>query len=107
MNAFDPPDTLKLSIQRALLGEVSERLASLTCGLNGQHIRIRAYFSPRVTEQDIEQISGVAAQVIADFPGGFTIEETCSTVGDGEPQMLDFWAFARKPSDMGQQPDVR
>src|SRR5215467_4747945 len=39
MNAFDPLVTLKLSIQRAMLADVRERLVSLTCGLNGRHIQ--------------------------------------------------------------------
>jgi len=89
--------TLKLSIQRAVLGKVSERLVSLTCGLNGRHIQIRGYFSPKPTEEDVEQLQCLGAEVIADFPDGYTSEETCLAVADGEPKMLDFWAFMRKP----------
>ena len=96
MDAFDPLVTLKLSIQRAMLGEVSERLVSLTCGLNGRHIQIRGYFSPEANEEDLEQLQFVGAEVIADFPDGYTIEESCLAVADGEPEMLDFWAFMRK-----------
>jgi len=88
--------TLKLSIQRAMLGEISERLVSLTCGLKDRHIQIRGYFSRKPTEEDIEQLQCVGAEVIADFPDGFTSEETCLAVADGAPKMLDFWAFKRK-----------
>ena len=95
MDTFDPIVTLKLSIQTALLGEVSDRLVCLTCGLKGKHIQIRAYFSPKATEEDVEQIQVVGTEVIADFPEGYTIEETCASI-DGEPEMLDFWAFKRK-----------
>lgn len=96
MDAFDPTLTLKLSIQRALLGNVSERLVSLTCGLNGRRIEIRGYFFPRATQGDLEQLQCVGAEVIADFPDGYSIEENCESADDGEPQILDFWAFMRK-----------
>jgi hypothetical protein len=97
MSAFEPIPTLMLSIQRALLGEVTDRLVSLTCGLRGQHIQIRAYLSGNVTEEDIERIQFVGAEVIADFPEGYTIAEACVSVDAGEPEMLDFWAFQRAP----------
>ena len=95
MNTFEPLLTLKLSIQSALLGEVTDRLVRVTCGLKDRHIQIRAYFSGRVTEGDIERIQFVGAEVIADFPEGYTIDETAVSVDDGEPEMLDFWAFIR------------
>ena len=56
MSTFEPLLTLKLSVQVALLGEVTDRLVSVTCGLKDRHIQIRAYFSGRVTEEDIERI---------------------------------------------------
>jgi hypothetical protein len=59
MDTFDPALALKLSIQRALLGNVSDRLVSLTCGLQGRHIEIRAYFSPIATERDLEDLQCV------------------------------------------------
>jgi hypothetical protein len=45
MSTFEPLLTLKLSVQVALLGEVTDRLVSVTCGLKDRHIQIRAYFS--------------------------------------------------------------
>lgn len=95
MNTFDPLLTLKLSIQVALLGEVTDRLVRVTCGLKDRQIQVRAYFSGRVTEEDIERIQFVGTEVIADFPEGYTIDETAVSVDDGEPEMLDFWAFVR------------
>jgi hypothetical protein len=51
--------------------------------------------SGAVTEDDIARLQFVSAEVIADFPDGYTVEEGCSSVDDGEPEMLDFWAFHR------------
>jgi hypothetical protein len=95
MSTFEPLIILKLSIQRALLGEVTDRLIAVTCGLENRRIKIRAYVSGKVTEEDIERIQCVGAEVIADFPNGYTIDESSVSVDDGEPQMLDFWAFSR------------
>lgn len=96
MDTFNPVVTLKLSIQQALVGEVSDHLVSLTCGLRGRHIEIRGYFSPFPTEDDLEQLQFVGAEVIADFPEGYTIEERCVSADESEPEMLDFWAFKRR-----------
>lgn len=49
-----------------------------------------------VREDDVETLSYIAAEVIADFPDLYTIEETCLSADDGEPEMPDFWAFMRK-----------
>ena len=95
MNTFDPLRMLKLSIQTALLGEVTDRLIAVTCGLKERHIRVRAYVSGKVTEEDIERIQFVGTEVIADFPDGYKIDESVASVDDGEPEMLDFWAFVR------------
>src|SRR5690349_19875282 len=95
MNTFEPLLTLKLSVQVSLLGVVTDRLVSITCGLKDRHIQIRAYFSGRVTVEDIERIQSIGAEVIADFPEGYTIDETAVSIDDGEPEMLDFWAFIR------------
>jgi hypothetical protein len=95
MNDCTPLVTLKLSIQVALLGEVTERLVSVTCGLKDRHIQIKAYFSGKVTEEDLERMQSVGAEVIADFPEGYTIDESCASVNETNEEMLDFWAFRR------------
>jgi len=86
---------LKLSVQRALLGEVTPRLVSVTCGLSGHVVQVRCYFSGRITAEDTETVSRIAGEVIADFPEGYSIEESCRSTEDESQQMLDFWAFVR------------
>jgi hypothetical protein len=44
---------------------------------------------------DIERIQSVGAEVIADFPEGYMIEESCLSVREHEEEMLNFWAFRR------------
>jgi hypothetical protein len=95
MTTFEPLVTLKLSIQVALLGEVKPRLVSVTCGLKGLLVQVRAYVAGKVTPDDIEWMGFVGAEVIADFPEGYAIEESCLSIEDGPEEMLDFWAFKR------------
>ena len=87
--------SLKLSIQRALLDEVTNRLVSVTCGLSQTNIKIKAYVTGDVTEEDIERIQSVGAEVIADFPEGYIIEEFCLSIDKHDQEMLDFLAFRR------------
>jgi hypothetical protein len=95
MSTFEPLVALKLAIQRALLGEVTDRLVGVTCGLKDRHIEIRAYLSGNITDGDIERFQSVGAEVIADFPDGYTIDESSVPTTDGNLEMLDFWAFRR------------
>jgi|SRR5579864_7428088 len=99
MSTFDPVVTLKLSIQRALLGEVTDRLVSVTCGIRNHVVLVRAYVEGQVREEDIERVSFIAAGVIADFPEPYMIEESCVSLKDGKEEMLDFWAFRRSRLD--------
>ena len=96
MNSFDPLLTLKLSVQRALIGEVTDRLFGVTCGIHEKTVQIRAYYSGKVTPNDVERVSFLGAEVIADFPEPYRIEEATLSADDGEPEMLDFWALLKE-----------
>lgn len=92
--SFEPRSTIMLSIQRALLGQITSRLFSMTCGMKGKNIQIRAYVSGEVTQEDIERVQIIGTEVIADFPEGYSIEESCLPIAEGE-KILDFWVFRR------------
>jgi len=84
------------SVQRALLGAVTDKLVAVTCGYAGNEIRINAYFSSEPSEQDVEEIRCVGTEVIADFPEPYTIRESCSALPpDNCLEALDFTAFRR------------
>jgi hypothetical protein len=87
--------TLKLSVQRALVGAVTENLAALTAGLAGLEIRIIATFFTAPSENDREYVECAATEVIADFPSPYTIATECHSLEAGRPKRLDFWAFLR------------
>jgi hypothetical protein len=87
--------SLILSVQRAMLGEVTGNLAALTAGCDGRRVRLAAYFFVAPTEEDQECVQCMASGVIAGYVDGYIIETTFHALGDGTPRMADFWAFIR------------
>jgi hypothetical protein len=87
---------LMLSLQGALVGQVGENLFAVTAGYEGKLIRIIAYFEGEVGDDEIETISAVGGEVIADFSSDYSIEESCLSLNEHKLKMLDFWAFMRK-----------
>lgn len=101
---FNPLVTLRLSIQAALLDEVTEPLVAVTCGIDADKwIHIIAYFDGPATEEDVETISSIGSEVIASFPSGYRIEEICLDAQKVVPKCLDFWAFRRKKQPVAVQ----
>ncbi|HEX8550856.1 MAG TPA: hypothetical protein VF681_04810 [Abditibacteriaceae bacterium] len=88
---------LKLSLQKALLGAITDNLYAVTAGFEGQWIRIDAYFTGDITAEDRDSISVAATEVIADFATDFMIDERCySLLEHNSLKTLDFWAFLRQ-----------
>ena len=97
MTNLEASVTLRLSIQRALLDEVTDRMWSITCGLRERTVMIRAYFQGAVTPEDLERVQRIGTEVIADFPDGYMIEESCGSLDELEEISLDYWVFRRAP----------
>lgn len=89
---------LRLSLQRALLGAVPSNMAAITAKIEGDLITIYAFFDGAVTEEEEEIVSVIGAEVIADFPAPFMIEEKCYSLTETLLQGLDFWVFMRQRS---------
>jgi hypothetical protein len=88
---------LKLSVQRALIGEVTANMAAVTCALRQNLIVLRCYCFGAPTEDDKERLSEVGSEVIADFPEPYKILEECVPFQPSRqlPECLGFWAFMR------------
>src|SRR3569833_3025210 len=92
--ADEHPAHLRLSVQRALIGEVPANLAALSAKLHANTIKISAYYFTPPSEEDIESISEVSTEVIADYPLEYTVEEE---IGDiSEIDKNQYWDFLRK-----------
>jgi hypothetical protein len=57
-----------LSLQGALIGEVSSVMRGITCDWNESEIRIRCVMDGPVQEEDEESVSVIETRVMADFP---------------------------------------
>jgi hypothetical protein len=88
---------LLLSVQRALLGAVSPTLRGVTVGWQGQVIRLRFYTDGPISSEDREALSVVGAEVIADFPAPWAIDEEVIREDAPEPmECLEAWAYLRR-----------
>lgn len=92
---MDDYDLLKVSIQSALVGSVTEDLVAVTCGLTRKHLVIEAYFENTAGPHEMEFVRGLTREVASGFPSSYTWESRCFSVQQRDPQMLDFWAFLR------------
>lgn len=93
MNKQQSLYTLQASAQRAISGEVFNELVAITCGLENQTIKLKAYFKGEVNNDDIEQVQNVGTEIIADFPDGYMIDEECLSTNEQSPELLDVWIY--------------
>jgi len=91
---------LKLSLQNALVGVINRKVFAVTGGIEENKIHLAAYFIGDVTDKDEEMMQIVGAEVISNFPEGFTIQENCFSIVRDKVEVLSFWAFMRDESDL-------
>ncbi len=87
-----------LSLQRALLGEVTPNLRGVTCSWDQSLIRISALFDGKVSEENRESMECVATEVMSDFPD-FQVILECQRLDVPEPlssHALMAWAYSRR-----------
>ncbi|WP_368540820.1 hypothetical protein [Enterobacter soli] len=64
---------LRLSLQRALLGNVTPNIRAVIAELTGKSISILFYFEGEVDDDDEELASVIETEIIADFDDDFTV----------------------------------
>jgi hypothetical protein len=99
MNPEEARLNLRCSIQRALLGEVRSNWAAVTCSVHDRKVLILLFVWGRVSSDDRAGLSAAGAEVVADFPEDYTIEEECRALEDSRLSVLDFWAFLRAEAE--------
>ena len=75
--------SLQLSLQRALLGEITPNIRGITCACNESVIVVRCYFAGEITEEDEDSMDCVATEVISDFPE-YAIDLQCIAIDMSE-----------------------
>jgi hypothetical protein len=95
MQIIEIRNSVILSVQRALLGEVSPALRGVTVGWNDNSINILCFFDGFISEEDREAMSCVETEVMADF-SEFEIKLSPLRC-DAPKQMksLDAWVYRR------------
>ena len=86
---------LKLSVQRALLGEICSNLFAVTVGMEGKQIKLLAYFTGDITEEEASRMQSIGTEVLADFPEDYSIEVSSLSLHEHNLEMLDCWIFMR------------
>ncbi|WP_045854290.1 hypothetical protein [Raoultella terrigena] len=74
MSREDSNEYLKLSLQRALLGNVTPNISAVSVELVDNRISIFFYFDGEVSDEDEELVSVVETEVMADFDESFDVE---------------------------------
>jgi len=87
---------LGLSLQRALLGAISANVYAVGAAIVESKIVISAVYYLPPSEDEQEDFSVVASEVISDFSAPYTIDTEWYVMPESEPNTLDFWAFMRK-----------
>ena len=89
---------LLLSLQRALLGEVSPNIRAVTSSFAPDRIILRWIIDGAISDDLKESLSSVGTEVVADFPDRDISEEYigCDAPADIGTHVLDLIAYRRK-----------
>jgi hypothetical protein len=93
---FDPVIDARLSIQRALLGQVVPELRAVTFSINAEVVDVRFYFDGMISEDAEELASCVETEVLADYDPEDTVTIHCIR-SDYPTQISDggVWVYQR------------
>ena len=98
MNQIELRTSVLLSIQAALLGEITPNIRGITCAWSESTITIHCLFENEITEEDEDSMDCVATDIIANFTE-HTIDLQCITVNMSESLAqhgLSAWVYMRK-----------
>lgn len=85
---------LRLSVQRALLGNITANVAGVRSEIAGSEVTICAFFFNEPSQSDQEHIEDAAGEIIADFASPYVISTRYGLVSD--VRIHDFgWDFLR------------
>jgi hypothetical protein len=96
------PAEVTASINRALWGEVSDKLRSVQFRAAADRIELRFFFAGDPGDDERDSISSVGAEVAADFPNTKVTEEAVPTVAESDIPCREGWhtVYARKEATL-------
>jgi hypothetical protein len=89
---------LRLSIQRAMVGNVSSNLAGMSSKLSDNTVSVSAYYFENPSEKDRDLFTEITTLVIADFPVDFGLSESESLISSAPPRGVS-WDYLRAEAD--------
>lgn len=87
----------RLSIQRALLGQVSSSLRAVVFSIEGRDIEVRFYFDGDISEDDKESASCVETEIISDYGEDDIVVVKCIRLD--YPEIINdggIWVYQRR-----------
>ena len=91
---MDQQVVLKCSVQRALLGVLTNSMIGVTANIENEVVTLAIYYDGIVSDAEMELTSEIAAEVIADFPNATIVERSLSVSTD-QLKTLGFWAMLK------------
>lgn len=85
MAVADLNSYLRLSVQRALLGNLAPNIRAVVAKLSGKNIGLFIYFDGQVGDDDDELVSVIETEVIADFDEDFIVDTTIQRLDFPQP----------------------
>ncbi|WHP32245.1 hypothetical protein QMG90_04745 [Trabulsiella odontotermitis] len=85
MTSSDLSSYVRLSLQRALLGNVTPNIRAVVVELKNKNISLLFYFDGEPNDDDEELVSVVETEVIADFDEDFVIEAIATRLDYPQP----------------------
>lgn len=94
---------LLLAVQRALLGTTSPSLYGVCAGLNSTGldsttIVLTFYIGPEATDDELDDLRAVGAEVVADFTENFRVEDNVNVVLNADQPLptAGEWVYLRR-----------
>lgn len=87
-----------LSIQRALLGVVTENIRAITCSWNETNILIKYIYGDNPSEEELDDLSCVETEIMSDFPE-HEVESTWQVISSDKSvnaEHLQAWVYRKK-----------
>jgi hypothetical protein len=97
LGVFAPAD-LRLSVQRALVGQVSPSLFGACIDLRDEQVVLTFYVAPNLSDDERDDLYAPGAMVIADCPDHYGIEQRFVEVTDGATPLttVGTWVFLQR-----------
>ena len=75
----------RLSIQRALLGNITHNIRAIVAELKHNDIQLFFYYDGKIQEDDEETASEIGTEVIADFSDDYNLDVNISRIDYPQP----------------------